>query len=69
MNSSMPLIDTSDLKIVPRAYTTGGTALKPAVEYDPLSKANVGLSFPVSVDYVKKKHSTRPQTTRTRYNS
>ena len=54
MNSLMPLIDTSDLKIVPRAYSTGGTALKPAVEYDPLSKANVGLSFPVSVDYVKK---------------
>ena len=50
MNSVMPLIDTSDLKIVPCAYSTDGTALKPAVEYDRLSKANIGLSFPVSVD-------------------
>ena len=55
MNSVMPLIDTSDLKIVPCAYSTDGTALKPAVEYNPLSKANIGLSFPVSFDYVKKK--------------
>ena len=52
MNSVMPLTDTSDIKVVPCA------ALKPAVEYDPLSKANMGLNFPVSVDYVKKKHST-----------
>ena len=58
MNSVMPLTDTSDLKIVPCAYSTDRTALKPAVEYDPLSKANIGLSFPVSVDYVKK--STPP---------
>ena len=28
--------------------------MKPTVEYDPLGKANVGLSFPVSVDYVKR---------------
>ena len=55
MNSIISLIDTSDLKIVPCAYSTDGNALKPAVEYDPLSKANIGLSFPVSVDYVKKK--------------
>ena len=54
MNSVMPLIDTSDLEIVPCAYSTDGTALKPAIEYDPLSKANIGLNFPVSVDYVKR---------------
>ena len=60
MNSVVPLIDTSDLKIVPCAHSTDGTALKPAVEYDPLSKANIGLSFPVSVDYVKK--NTPPDT-------
>ena len=52
----MPLLDTSDLKMVPCAYSTDGTALKPAVEYGPLSKANIGLSFPVSADY-DKKHS------------
>ena len=57
MNSVMPLIDTSDLKIVPCAYSTDGTALKPAVEYVPLSKATIGLSFPVSADF-DKKHST-----------
>ena len=56
MNLVMPLLDTSDLKMVPCAYSTDGTALKPAVEYDPLSKANIGLSFPVSADY-DKKHS------------
>ena len=49
-NSVMPLIDTSDLKIVPCVYSTDGTALKPAVEYGPLIKANIGLSFPVSAD-------------------
>lgn len=54
MNSVMPTIDVSDLKVVPCA---GGTALKPAVQYDPLSKDNTGLSFPISVDYIKK-HST-----------
>ena len=54
MNSVMPVIDTSDLKIVPCAYSTGRTVLKPAIEYDPFSKADIGLSFPVSVDYVKK---------------
>ena len=53
INSVMPLIDTSDLKVVPSAYSTSGTALKPAVEYDPLSKANIDLTFPVSIDYVK----------------
>ena len=68
MNSVMPIIDVSDLKVVPCAYSTGGTALKPAVQYDPLNKANTGLSFPISVDYIKK-HSTWPQITRTRYNS
>ena len=56
MNLVMPLLDTSDLKMVPCAYSTDGTALKPAVEYDPLSKANIGSSFPVSADY-DKKHS------------
>ena len=47
MNSVMPLIDTSDLKTVPCAYSTDRTALKLAVEYDHLIKANIGLSFPV----------------------
>ena len=54
MNSVMPLTKSSDLEIVPCAYSTEGTALKPAIEYDPLSKANIGLNFPVSVDYVKR---------------
>ena len=54
MNSVMPIIDTSNLKIISYVYSTGGTALKPAVKYDFLSKANTGLRFPVSVDYVKK---------------
>ena len=59
MNSVMPLIDTSDLKIILCAYSTNGSALKPAVEYDPLSKANIGLSFPVSVfQTMLKKHFT-----------
>lgn len=57
MNSVMPIIDTSNLKIISYVYSTGGTALKPAVQYDPLSKDNTGLSFPISVDYIKK-HST-----------
>ena len=49
MNSVMPIIDTSNLKIISYVYSTGGT-----VKYDFLSKANTGLRFPVSVDYVKK---------------
>ena len=35
--------------------------MKPVVEYDPLSKANIGLSFPVSVDYVKKNTPPDPR--------
>ena len=35
MNLVMPLIDTSDLKIAPCAYSKNSTALKPVVEYDP----------------------------------
>ena len=61
MNSVIPLTDTSDLKIVPCAYSTDGNALKSAVEYDPLSKANISLSFPVSVDYVKKNTPPDPK--------
>ena len=40
MNSVMPLIKTSDLKIVPCVYSTDWSALKPAVEHDPLNKAS-----------------------------
>ena len=54
INSVMPLINTSDLKMVPCAFSTDGTALKPAVEYDPFNKANISMSFPISVDYIYK---------------
>ncbi|KAI8522267.1 hypothetical protein Bbelb_020210 [Branchiostoma belcheri] len=49
----VPLIDNPTVKVIPVVMQGDGTALKPAIQFDPLTKTNVGLTFPVDLEYVK----------------
>lgn len=48
-----PIIDNERVAVFPCCYSNDGTALKPAVEYDSISKTNVGLTSPADYDFVK----------------
>ncbi len=51
-SQAIPLIESSHLKVIPCAFANDGTALKPAIEFDPRLKENIGLTTPVDVNYV-----------------
>lgn len=53
-SGAKPLIETPNVIAIPCALANDGTALKPAIEFDARIKENVGLTFPVDLDYVKK---------------
>ena len=56
----MPFIETSKIKVIPCASANDGTAPKPAIEYDPRQKVNVGLTVPVDVSFVKENPEPSP---------
>ena len=57
---SVPLIETSKIKVIPCALANDGTALKPAIEYDPRQKVNVGLTVPGDGKFVKENPEPSP---------
>ena len=60
-SGAKPLIKTSNLLIIPCALANDGTALKPATEFDPRIKENLGLKFPVNLDYIKNNPNPSPE--------
>ena len=51
-SQAKPLIKTPNLTVIPCAFANDGTALKPAIEFDPRLKENIGLTTPVDLRYV-----------------
>ena len=47
------LLSNDILTVFPCSYSNGGTAIKAAVEYDSVSKTNVGLTCPVGSSFIK----------------
>lgn len=52
-SEAQPLINNKHLKVIPCVLANDGTALKPAIEFDARLKENVGLQFPVDMEYVR----------------
>ena len=52
-NEVVPIVNNEIVTVYPCCYSNDGTALKPAVEYDLLSKTNDGLTTPVDYKFVK----------------
>ena len=55
------LIETPELIVIPCALANDETALKPAIEFDPLLKENIGLKKPVDIHYVHENPSPSPE--------
>lgn len=55
-----PLLETNKIKVIPCALANDGTALKPAIEYDPRQEVNVGLTVPVDAVFVKENPEPSP---------
>lgn len=55
------LIETTKLNVIPCALANDGTALKPAIEFDPRLKENIGLKTPVDIQYVKENLTPSPE--------
>lgn len=60
-SEAKPLIETPNLLVSPCALANDGTALKPTIEFDARIKENVGLKFPVDLDYIKKNPKPSPE--------
>ena len=60
-DSPEPIVSKENLLIYPCVYSNDGTALKPAVEYDAVSKTNVGLSVTVDIEFIKENTPPDPQ--------
>ncbi|KAJ7383334.1 hypothetical protein OS493_028882 [Desmophyllum pertusum] len=54
------LIETPKLTVIPCALANDGTALKPAIEFDPRLKENIGLTTPIDIHYVQGNPSPSP---------
>ena len=52
-DSPEPITNNKIRFVYPCVYSNDGTALKPAVEFDGVSKTNVGLSVTVDMDFIK----------------
>lgn len=59
-SKAKPLIKTSNLLVIPCTLANDGTALKPAIEFDPRIKENLGLKFPVDLAYIKNNPNPSP---------
>ena len=57
---TVPLIETSKIKVIPCALANDGIALKPAIKYDPRQKVNVGLTVPVDASFMKENPEPSP---------
>ncbi|CAB4004119.1 Hypothetical predicted protein [Paramuricea clavata] len=59
-SGAKPLIETTNVVVIPCALANDGTALKPTIKFDACINKNVGLVFPVDLDYVKKNPTSSP---------
>ena len=51
---AVSIVETSYLTVYPCCLANDGTAIKPAIEFDERLKENVGLTFNIDIDYVRK---------------
>ena len=51
---STPAVKKEKLIVYPCCMANDGTALKPVIEFDERLKENVGLTFNIDIDFVKK---------------
>ena len=56
-----PLISDSKLIVFACCYSNDGTALKASVEFDPVTKRNIGLTVPVDLTFVKEHDPPDPK--------
>lgn len=59
-SEAKPLIATPKLTVIPCAFANDGTALKPAIEFDPRLKQNIGLTTPVDLRYALENPTPSP---------
>ncbi|KAL9966337.1 hypothetical protein ACROYT_G024391 [Oculina patagonica] len=52
-SNTKPLINNDLVTVIPSVFANDGTALKPAIEFDPREKKNVGLTVKADIAYVK----------------
>ena len=56
-----PLISNSKLIVFACCYSKDGTTLKASVEFDPVTKRNIGLTVPVDLNFVKEDDPPDPK--------
>ena len=56
-----PLILNSKLIVFPCCYSNDGMALKASVEFNPVTKRNIGLTVPVDLNFVKEHNPLDPK--------
>ena len=56
-----PLSLGHELMVIPCALANDGTVLKPAIEFDPRLKENIGLKTPVDINFVQRNPSPSPE--------
>ena len=56
-----PLISNSKLIVFACCYSNDGTTLKASVEFDPVTKRNIGLTVPVDLNFVKEDDPPDPK--------
>ncbi len=54
------VVETDQVVVYPCCLANDGTALKPAIEFDERLKENVGLTFNLDIDYIRK--NSKPDT-------
>ena len=54
------IIKTNYLTVYPCSLANDGTAIKPAIEFDERLKGNVGLTFNLDIDYVRRNPKPSP---------
>lgn len=56
-----PLVDNYRVTVFPSVFANDDTALKPAIEFDPREKKNVGLTVKVDIPFAKSNPQRSPK--------
>jgi len=65
ISEAKPLVDNQYVTVFPSVFANDGTALKPAIEFNPREKKNVGLTVKVDISFVKCNPQPSPEFLRT----
>ncbi len=60
-SESKLLVDNDTVAVIPAVLANDGTALKPAIEFDPRQKKNVGLTVDADISFIRRNPKPSPE--------